>query len=90
MNQCDVGSGVVKRFLLNIHSEYQVIAPVRGNPDKLLNILGDNPEYDKLRLSTPSFNYSELKGCLELRDWVQDKFGTLDHVFAACGQFTDM
>lgn len=76
-----VGSGAVYQFL---KQGFTVIVPLRNNNiTKLNEFLGE--DISRENLHTPSFLYSEYNGCKEFANWIKEKFGVIDHVFASCG-----
>lgn len=82
-----VGSGVVKHFLQFEH--VAVVAPVRGDPKKLLDQLDELG--NSKRLSIPIFHYGERDGAFQLAKWIQDHFHQkIDHVFCVGGGVAPM
>lgn len=78
-----VGCGAVKHFL---KLGATVVAPVRGDPKKLLENLGEAASH-QARLHTPNFQFGEREGAFGVASWIKDNIpgGQVDHVFVVGG-----
>ena len=77
-------SGVVAAGILDqiLRSGATVVAPIRGNRDALLRSLGD---VDTSKLDVVTCTVTEERSVEELAQYIQKKYGHLDHVITSVG-----
>lgn len=74
-----VGAGVLDQL---VHAGATVIVPLRGSKDSVLQSLGD---VDVSKLDFVSANVGDEKSVVKLAEYINQKYGSIDHVVTSVG-----